>query len=101
MTAPASWRPVQAPSGGAADHGLGQRALALEVVGVHPADQAEVQEADAAVLAEQVVAGMRVAGGAAQVAAGCISRTLAARPDRRIARRVGAFRESGCFIWAV
>ena len=49
--------------GVAGDHGPGQRPLVLQVVGVHAADQAEVQEADAAVVGQQVVAGMRVAGG--------------------------------------
>ena len=48
-------------------HGLRERALALEVVGVDDAHQAEVEEADAAVVEQQVVAGVRVAGGAARV----------------------------------
>ena len=43
-------------------------ALALEVVGVDDAHQAEVEEADAAVVEQQVVAGVRVAGGAARCA---------------------------------
>ena len=40
----------------------------LEVVGVDDAHQPEVEEADAAVVEQQVVARVRVAGGAAQVA---------------------------------
>ena len=42
-------------------------ALALEVVGVDDAHQPEVEEADAAVVQQQVVAGVRVAGRAAGV----------------------------------
>ena len=53
--------------GVAALDGLRERALALEVVGVDDAHQAEVEEADAAVVEQQVVAGMRVAGRAARV----------------------------------
>ena len=44
-----------------ATHGARQRALALEVVGVDDAHQPEVEEADAAVVEQQVVAGVRVA----------------------------------------
>ena len=42
-------------------------AFALQVVGVDDPHQAEVEEPDAAVVEQQVVAGVRVAGGAAQV----------------------------------
>ena len=48
-------------------HGARDRPLALQVVGVDDPHQAEVEEPDAAVVEQQVVAGMRVAGGAAQV----------------------------------
>ena len=44
-----------------------QRLLALEMVGVQRAHEPEVEEADAAVVEQQVVAGVRVPGGAAQV----------------------------------
>ena len=47
--------------GVAFDHGARQSTLAVEVLLGHAADQTEVEEADAAVVAEDVVAGVRVA----------------------------------------
>ena len=51
----------------AAGHRLRERALALQVVGVDDAHEAEVEEADAVVVEQQVVAGMRVAARAPRV----------------------------------
>ena len=70
-------------------HGAGDRALALEVRRVDHAHEPEVEEADAAVVEEQVVARVRIGVDAAEAGSACRRRT------GRRSRRSGCARRPG------